>query len=402
MGISIKLKFRPLTKQGRQGVLVFHIMHNRFSYHYITNYQIASSHWNYKKAVLSIPDKSHPFHNSVLKLSRRVRWEINALRKFANAMLEDNECITIEEILEQWKEQMPLQNFFFFMQSIINKLNDAKKTGTSYKYQSALNSFERCIGSRDLMLFEITTELIENYQQYLTGRKLSMNTISFYMRILRAVFNRAVKQNLVPQTNPFADVYTGVAETRKRAIDLKSIRKIKEVNLFGNKKLEFARDLFLFSFYCRGMAFVDMAYLSKDNISNGYLSYNRRKNKQFLLIKWERPMQEIVNKYKNTTRYLLPIIKASNESAYEQYMRMNKYVNRWLKKVGIKANIGTNLTMYVARHSWTSIAKQRNYKISTISRALGHTSERTTQIYIASLDNNAVDEANKDILNELN
>ena len=149
------------------------------------------------------------------------------------------------------------------------------------------------------------------------------------------------------------------------------------------------------------MAFVDMAHLTADCIRDGYLIYKRQKTKQTLIIRWEPQMQGIVNKNSNNGKHLLPIIKDNGEGDYEQYLRMNKNVSRWIKAVGRAAGIGASLTMYVARHSWSSIAKQRNLSIGIISRALGHTSESTTQIYLASLDNSAVDNANSDIIGSL-
>lgn len=398
MGISIKLKFRPSQLEGREGALFFQLIHNRMSYQHTTNHKILPSEWDARRSVIIIPPASNPRRDVVMKIRRRVRWELVGLTKLANRILEDNESTTVDEVLEQWRDVMAQQPFFTFMQSVIGKQTSSKKEGTARKYRSAMNSFEHFIESQDLMLFEITSELIEEYQQWLIDNEACMNTVSFYMRILRAVFNRAVKQRLVAQTNPFADVYTGVAETRKRAIDLDRIQRIKDVELGGDKNLELARDFFLLSFYCRGMAFVDMAYLKKDNIVDGLLTYNRQKTKQQILIKMEPPIQEIIDKYATDSQYLLPIIKETDEPVYEQYMRMNKNVCRWLKAVGKMANIDCNLTIYVARHSWTSIAKQRNHQLGTISRALGHTSERTTHIYLVSLDNSAVDEANRDIL----
>ena len=401
MGISIKLKFRPSQLEGREGALFFQLIYNRVSYQHTTNHKILSSEWDARKSVIIIPPVSNLRHDAVMKIRKRVRWELAGLTRLANRILDEDESTTVDEVVEQWRDVMAQQPFFTFMKSVIDKLVSSKKDGTARKYRSAMNSFEHFIGSQDMMLFEVTSELIEEYQQWLIDNEACMNTVSFYMRILRAVFNRAVKQRLVAQTNPFSDVYTGVVETRKRAIDLGGIQRIKDVDLGGDKNLEFARDLFLFSFYCRGMAFVDIAHLKKDCIDDGYLCYYRQKTKQQILIILEPPIQEIIDKYATDNQHLLPIIKETDEPVYEQYMRMNKNVCRWLKTVGKKANIDCNLTIYVARHSWTSIAKQRNHQLGTISRALGHTSERTTQIYLASLDNSAVDEANRDILSGL-
>ena len=118
------------------------------------------------------------------------------------------------------------------------------------------------------------------------------------MRNLRAIYNRAVNEGLVVQRNPFKHVYTGIDKTVKRAVPFKIIKMIKELDLSFEPQLELARDIFLFSFYTRGMSFIDMAHLKKSNLQNGILTYSRKKTGQRLTILWEELMQEIVDKYK--------------------------------------------------------------------------------------------------------
>ena len=85
--------------------------------------------------------------------------------------------------------------------------------------------------------------------------------------------------------------------TAKRAITVKEIRKIEKLNLPAGSSLDKARDLFLLSFYLRGMAFVDMAFLKKTDLKCSMVSYNRRKTHQNLNIEWMKPMQAIIDKY---------------------------------------------------------------------------------------------------------
>lgn len=251
------------------------------------------------------------------------------------------------------------------------------------------------------MLYEWTSETAGDYERYLKNSGVSMNTVSFYMRILRAVFNKAVKQKLTAQTFPFQDVYTGIGQTAKRAMDIGLIRRIKELDLSEQPKLDHARDLFLLSFYFRGMSLIDMAYLEKKNLQQGILEYRRKKTGQRLTIKWEDEMQAIVDKYPENEPYLLPILQPGGEDDRKQYKRASKQINRLLKKVGLLADLPTTLTMYVARHSWASIARQKNIPISVISNGLGHQSEKTTRIYLAELDTSATDRANNEILADL-
>lgn len=182
---------------------------------------------------------------------------------------------------------------------------------------------------------------------------------------------------------------------------MKMIRKIRDLEL-KNESQAFARDIFLFSFYTRGMSFVDMAYLKKKDLRNGILSYRRNKTHQQLFIKWEKPMQELVDKYDTgDSPYLLPIIREAGVDERRQYLNEVHRINRNLKLIGEQIGLSIPLTTYVARHSWASIAHSKNVSLSVISEALGHDSEKTTRIYLASLDTSQVDKANSLILTSL-
>ena len=166
--------------------------------------------------------------------------------------------------------------------------------------------------------------------------------------------------------------------------------------------MDYARDIFMFSFYTRGMSFIDMAFLKKKDLQNGILSYRRHKTNQQLFIKWEKPMQELINKYDTSgTPYLLPVIKSCDKDERRQYKSEAHRVNRNLKKIGRQLGLVIPLTTYVARHGWASIAKSKNIPVSVISEAMGHDSEKTTLIYLASLDTSAIDKANSLILKSL-
>lgn len=306
---------------------------------------------------------------------------------------------------------------FPFIQSEIAKLKQIGKERTSETYAATLKSFMGFRQGKDLLWTEMDSDIIRMYENYLQNRGLTRNSSSFYMRILRAVYHRAVEKGLTEERRPFKQVYTGIDKTIKRAIPLSAIKRIKELDLSARPSLDFARDMFLFSFYTRGMSFIDMAYLKKKDLQNGMLVYRRRKTGQRLMIKWEKCMQEIVDKYDegNATPYLLPILKGVhvgrkrpgetlNDTEYQTrraYKNALSGTNRYLKEVARLAGIGIPLSMYVSRHSWASIAKSKNIPVSIISEGMGHDSETTTKIYLASLENCAVDRANAQILKGL-
>lgn len=300
---------------------------------------------------------------------------------------------------KQKKELVSNEYLFPFMQETIVQLQKLGKTRTAETYQSALASFMRFREGKDVLISHIKDNLIVAYENSMKASGLSSNTTSFYMRILRAVYNRAVKQGITKQKYPFQYVYTGVAKTRKRAVDISIVRRLAEMDLDRNPSAALARDMFLFSFYTRGMSFVDMAYLRKSDLSRGILTYRRRKTGQNLFIRWEKCMDEIVSSYDNPSSfYLLPIITTYDTDERQQYINMSHKINRSLKSLGKKLGLPTPLTMYVARHTWANAARKKKIPISVISEGMGHTSEMTTRIYLSSLDADIIDRANKKIL----
>ncbi len=291
--------------------------------------------------------------------------------------------------------------FFSFMREVIGQLQQLGKVRTAETYTSTLQSFTAFRGGKDLSFRNITSEQMLLYEAHLKARGVCMNTSSFYMRILRAVYNRAVERGLSPQRYPFRPVYTGVDKTIKRAISISTIKALKELDLSQHPSLAFARDMFLFSFYTRGMSFIDMAYLRKSDLKHEVLTYRRRKTGQQLTIRWEKCMAEILSHYPECqTDYLLPILKRYGDER-RQYDNALHLVNHHLKRLSEMLHLQRPLSMYVARHSWASAAKAHNIPLSVISEGMGHDSEATTRIYLASLETSVIDEANKKILDLL-
>lgn len=266
-------------------------------------------------------------------------------------------------------------------------------------YLAALRRLSAFLKEDDVSFDAFNADLIEKFENELKNESLIPNTTSFYMRNLRAVYNHAVEDRMTAQAYPFRHVFTGVAKTAKRAIPLSALRGIKELPLASEPLLEMARDIFLMSFLTRGMSIVDLAHLRKDNLKEGYLCYRRQKTGQVLTIRWEKQMQEIVDKYSvPDSPYLLPIINCGCKDTRRRYRSQAALINRRLKIIGSRIGLSSPLTLYVARHSWASAAFANNIPISVISEGMGHDSEKTTRIYLASLDTSAVDTANNKLI----
>ena len=177
----------------------------------------------------------------------------------------------MERIIELYTVPEGNYTFLLYGKELLVELRKIGKVRTAGTYQSALNSFERYLNNRgDVSLDALDSNQMIAYESWLKGNGICPNTSSYYMRNLRAIYNRAVEQGFVAQQNPFKHVYTGIDKTRKRAVSLDVVREIRDLNL-TKKSLVFARDIFLFSFYTRGMSFVDMAFLKRKTCKMGSL-----------------------------------------------------------------------------------------------------------------------------------
>ena len=400
---SVKVKFRPSTTTGKEGTIYYQVIHNRVVRQIYTDYKLFASEWqSHSEAVIlhRVPNKQER-NNYLLSITSRIRWDKDRLNKIIQVLSQSGTFVT-DDVVVRFQNNRQGPSFNNYIRQQIARLKRLGKIRTSETYPAALRSFNGFMNDKEVLFDQINSDLIAEYEAYLKGRGNSPNTVSFYMRILKSVYNRAVEEGLTEQRHPFKSVYTGVEKTLKRAISLNHLKRIKGLDLSLKPNLDFARDMFLFSFYTRGMSFIDMAYLRKKDLQNSILSYRRRKTGQQLFIKWEKCMQEIVDKYPvNETEYLLPIIIQRDVDYRKQYTNELHRVNHLLKKIGKQLGLSIPLTMYVGRHSWASVAKSRNVPISVISEGMGHDSENTTQIYLASLDTSVVDKANKKILDLL-
>ncbi|WP_295935472.1 site-specific integrase [uncultured Alistipes sp.] len=273
------------------------------------------------------------------------------------------------------------------------------RVGSAANYRSACRMLSRFLNGQKLLSNQFTASWLERYERWLIARGIGTNTVVFHIRYLRAIYNHAVDKHLFPDThiNPFQRRSIKQVETRKRALPRKKLKQISDADLTQmHPKYTLARDLFMFSFYTRGMSFVDMAYLRKSDICSQVLTYKRQKTGQILSMHVEPPLQRIINRYNNDSPYVLPIL--AKDDSYHTYRQQQRELNKFIRKIGTLLNIQEPLTFYVARHSWATLARDCGTPLSVISAGMGHTSERTTRVYLAQLDHSVIDKANRKII----
>ncbi|MCM1501305.1 MAG: site-specific integrase [Bacteroidales bacterium] len=399
---TVKVKFSQSSINSKEGRIYYQITHNRAVRQVATEHQVYVREWDEKHRNIIMQHDSGRT-GTLMSIQEKIRWDMNRFSRIVMSFTQKGVCFSADDIVEEFLALTSRLSLFNFMESIIARLKHDGKVRTSETYRSALNSFSRFRNDEDVMLDTLNQDMMKSYEAYLQAKGLVPNSISFHLRILRAVYNRACEQGLVAvSVKPFNHVYTGVEKTAKRAVDIKTIRQIKNMDLSMDKHADYARDIFMLSFYLRGISFIDLAYLKKSDLKNGIVSYRRRKTGQKLTVKWTKEMQEILDKYpENETEFLFPVIISGTANHRNQYRQRHYKVNCCLKTVAEKAGLQMPLTTYVARHSWASIAKSKGIPLGIISEGLGHDNEQTTQIYLATLDTSAVDRANDMIMSAL-
>lgn len=378
---------------------MFQLIYGRTVRRITSRYKIFAGEWNGEVGRIALPTSSSPRYAHLVSVESALQWELNRLQR----MVQESVPVNLDEIAANFSSGIgTMDSVFNFIRRQIHHKEQIGKVRSSETYRSMLNSFTCFRKGVDLTFDMMDGMLMELYEAWMRKCGLTRNSTSFYMRILRTNYKLAVEKGLTPDRHPFRNVYCGIDKTVKRSLPFSEIKKISALDLSRKPSMDFARDMFMFSFCTRGMSFIDMAYLKKADLNNGCLAYRRKKTGQLMMIEWTRQMQDIIDKYKSDgTSYLLPIITREDGSERRQYQNQMRKTNRLLKDIANRAGLPLSLSMYYARHSWATIARGRDVPLAVISEGLGHDSETTTQIYLDSIKSSEVDKVNRMILEGL-
>lgn len=378
---------------------MFQLIYGRTVRRITSRYKIFAGEWNGEVGRIALPTPSSPRYAHLVSVESALQWELNRLQR----MVQESVPVNLDEIAANFSSGIDaMDSVFNFIRRQIHHKEQIGKVRSSETYRSMLNSFTCFRKGVDLTFDMMDGILMELYEAWMRKCGLTRNSTSFYMRILRTNYKLAVEKGVTPDRHPFRKVYCGIDKTVKRSLPFSEIKKISALDLSRKPSMDFARDMFMFSFCTRGMSFIDMAYLKKADLNNGCLAYRRKKTGQLMMIEWTKQMQDIIDKYKSDgTSYLLPIITREDGSERRQYQNQMRKINRLLKDIANRAGLPLSLSMYYARHSWATIARGRDVPLAVISEGLGHDSETTTQIYLDSIKSSEVDKVNRMILEGL-
>ncbi len=406
MNTSIKvILYTSKTLSNGEHPVMLRIIKDRKSKYISTGISCSKGLWDSK---LNILKKNHPHYKQAKLLIGKKKLEAE---KFVYDLENENKNLSAYEIRGKLKKtKVNNSSLFQYFDIVINRLIGTGQIKNAEVYKDTKRNISHFTNTRDLHFSDIDLSFLNKFEEFLRSNGKGPNTIYVYLRTLRALLNKAIKEDVCSENYyPFKKFslakYANI-KTEKRAISKEDIEKIKKVKLEKNKNLVLAHKLFLFSFYCRGMNFVDIAYLRWKDIRVGRLTYTRQKTKELFNLELLEPAKQILRYFKELTyvnreSYVFPIFNENHISPQTRHNRKVKVlrkINKDLKKIGKIVKIKSELTTYVARHSYATILKKSGISTTVISQAMGHNSEKTTQIYLESFENSVLDEASKSVL----
>ena len=415
---SLTLVYRPSTKEGHHpGSLSLRIVHHRRNKTVIlSGCRIFNEEWDKAGQRLIYPHNDPARASYLREVDARIKSSMNLLSGVISE-LQKKGRYTVEDILSLFREKKDENKLSGYASRLSRELEKRGQYRTSRAYRTVARGLVKFNKGEDIPLKHINACLIKDFELFLHDKGCSPNTLSYYMRNLRAIYNKAIAEHRVfphPDGAPFSSVFTGVTRTMKRALTVDEVKSLHNLDLCGLlhsqppfsreyetlKGLYDAQRYFTFCFDARGMCFVDLAYLLKSNIRSGVLRYVRKKTGQQIEVRLTDEMRDIISSFSDETSctpYVFPIIRDPDKNARIQYENGLRIQNARLKKLASLAGIKKPLSTHWARHSWANIGKQENIPLRVISECLGHTSERTTLIYLDQLDNSLLDAANERI-----
>jgi len=389
--VRIYLKTNKVNKKGLHPI-VLQVIHGRKRKLHWLGYYASEEQWDEEK---NLPRKNH---SNSTRLRNLIQTKLSQVEAIILDFENQQKPFTVEDIIEKMTIDEKSENIIAFTEKEIAKMKSLQQKGNAAVYQNTLNLFKDFRNDKDIAFKHIDKKFINQFKESLlsTGRK--PNTVSIHLRTLRAIYNRAIDQKAVSENlYPFKNFKIKIHTTEKRAIGKEEIDRIIDLDLSDRDDLLLPRDLFLFSFYMRGMSYIDIAFLTVGDIHGDRITYTRKKTGQRFSIKLTDKARDIIARYNNLKdkkSYIFPILKRSGQE-YLDYRNAMRLMNKKLKDIGEEAKIDEPISTYTARHSWATIAKSKGIPTAIISEGLGHDSEETTQIYLDSFENDVLDQANE-------
>lgn len=392
--ITITLDTRRARKDGSYPVIM-RLGHNERTTSILLGISVLEKDWDAKNKLVK---KSYTGLSSVTRLNNLIQKKKSDAMDVIFKLHEKGmlNTISVSGLRDKMAQDGKSQSFFDYGNSLVAELKQANRIGTARSYKDVISVLKN-YHKKDLPFHEINYSFLSKFETYHKSKGNETNGLAVYMRTIRAIFNKAIKAGMVEkETYPFNDYKIKTTPTEKRALEFDLLKKIIDLKLDYQDSCFHAKNFFLASYMMYGMNFTDMAHLKKTDINNGRITYRRKKTSKLYDIKITNNLGRILEHYMhNESAYVFPIIKRETPELQNKDIRWAR--KRYNKKLNVLADlcgIDSNLTSYVSRHSFATQAMIQQVPLNAISTMLGHSSLKTTEVYLKSLPSDILDNYN--------
>ncbi len=403
---SVNIVLRSSIKRGHHpGNLFLRVIHDRKVKTAATGYRLFAEEWDAGQQRIIYPENDPQRKAYLNDVGEKISITHTVLQGIVNT-LDRRGCYTAEDVIDKYQFRKGQSYLLGYVEALASDLRKNEQYRLARAYQTVSRGLVKFNKIPDIPLSHINATMIRAFETDMMNRGLKPNTISYYMRNLQAIYNKAVAARRLPTpvVSPFAGVNTRVHPSAKRALTAEDTTQLYKIDfdlllkqhpkgVLERERIENLRlshRLFMFCFFAQGMSFIDMAYLRKENIRDGVCTYYRRKTRQQVEVKLNDGMKEVINAFASQVKdspYLFPFIRGEGEAARRQYETALRTQNRRLKELAKLAGItDKTLSTHVARHSFATLVRGGGMPAGVISEMLGHSTERMTHNYFASFD----------------
>lgn len=398
MAITYKLELNSKPKEDSTCGIMLRITENRKHKRISTGVFVHQNDFNKKADIGKWIRRSNPKYATLNEELEKFIQDA----KDAKLNLEKNkQVVTVKNIISQVKHKNTDSFIEFYETSLENVL--LTRSYNFYKNSvSKLKNLKAFLNGNDLLFSEVDYEFLSKYEEHLYGKGNAKNTVFTNLKTIRIYFYRAVKEKKLAVYNPFKDFKLKEEAGNKKRLDLNQIKNLESLSIEENSSLWHTRNYFLFSFYCAGIRVGDLIQLKWKDIEGDFLIYKMNKNGETMPLKLIAKAQEILKYYKpvkpNLDSYIFPLF--DNNILYTNPKFLNSQIgsktaiiNNNLKRLAKLAEINTNLTNHISRHSYADIVRKSGASLYDLKNLLGHSNTKITEKYIASFDKEASDNA---------
>ncbi len=399
---NIELNNKPI-RGSNEYTLLLRITADRKHARLKLDYAVQEKHFNPNPKQNLYVRSSNSKHKTI---NGHIDEQIQKAKDAAKALGHDNKPITSKAIKQRMI--MPKStSFISYGESIVEQLRKDNNIGNSRKYKVVIQKLKDLLDGEDLLFQEIDVAFLNRVRTYLLSINNNPNTIHANFRLIRSVFYKAIDEGLAKQSdNPFFSFKLKLSSVSRTRLSQDEISNIEELDLPKESLIWHVKNAFLFSFYNAGIRASDLIQLQWKNIVNGRLTYQMHKtNKAHSLKLHDKPIK-ILDYYGpgEPDDYIFPFFKDNIDYSdpvylFNQISAKTALLNKYLKQIATKAEINKKISTHTARHSFADIARKKTDNLYNLSKTLGHSSLKITEAYLASFDEDAIDDTLDSVFN---